>query len=106
MLIDNTKWCSLAAVILSDYLKRLDMEARTALAQRAGTSYLHLRNVACSGKSFGAELAVGIEVATSREVRRWDLRPDDWHRIWPELIGTEGAPDVPAAAEPAAQEAA
>ena len=26
---------------------------------------------------------------------RWDLRPDDWHRIWPELIGTEGAPEVP-----------
>jgi hypothetical protein len=29
-----------------------------------------------------------------------------WPRIWPELINTEGAPDVPAAAEPAAQEAA
>jgi hypothetical protein len=26
-----------------------------------------------------------------------DLRPDDWHRIWPELIGAEGAPE-PAAA--------
>lgn len=24
------------------------------------------------------------------------LRPDDWHRIWPELIGTEGAPTVAA----------
>lgn len=23
----------------------------------------------------------------------WDLRPDDWHRIWPELIGAEGAPE-------------
>lgn len=22
------------------------------------------------------------------------LRPDDWHRIWPELIGTEGAPEI------------
>jgi DNA-binding transcriptional regulator YdaS (Cro superfamily) len=29
-------------------------------------------------------------------VRRWHLRPDDWHRIWPELIGSEGAPPVPA----------
>lgn len=27
--------------------------------------------------------------------KRWDLRPDDWHRIWPELIGIEGAPEVP-----------
>jgi hypothetical protein len=26
-----------------------------------------------------------------------------WHRIWPELIGAEGAPDVP---EPTTQEAA
>lgn len=32
-------------------------------------------------------------------VRRWDLRPDDWHRIWPELIGAEGAPGVPEARE-------
>jgi hypothetical protein len=28
-------------------------------------------------------------------VARWDLRPDDWHRIWPELIGAEGAPPLP-----------
>lgn len=28
-------------------------------------------------------------------VRRWDLRPDDWHRIWPQLIGAEGAPAIP-----------
>lgn len=30
-------------------------------------------------------------------VQLWDLRPDDWHRIWPELSGAEGAPDVPSA---------
>jgi DNA-binding transcriptional regulator YdaS (Cro superfamily) len=29
----------------------------------------------------------------------WHLRPDDWHLIWPELVGAQGAPDVPA--EPA-----
>lgn len=29
------------------------------------------------------------------QVRRWDLRPADWHRIWPELIGAEGAPVLP-----------
>ncbi|CQR43890.1 conserved hypothetical protein [Thiomonas sp. CB3] len=31
-------------------------------------------------------------------VRRWDLRPDDWHLIWPELIDTVGAPSVPQSA--------
>lgn len=39
-----------------------------------------------------------LERACEMRVRRWDLFPDDWHRIWPELIGTEGAPPVPAEA--------
>ena len=33
-------------------------------------------------------------VAQAPEDHLWDLRPDDWHRIWPELIGADGAPDV------------
>lgn len=28
----------------------------------------------------------------------WDLRPNDWHVIWPELIGTEGSPEPKAEA--------
>lgn len=32
---------------------------------------------------------------------RKDLFPDDWHVIWPELIATEGAPDVPTSQEAA-----
>lgn len=39
---------------------------------------------------------VAIERATSGAVRRWDLRPTDWHQIWPELIGVDGAPAVSA----------
>jgi DNA-binding transcriptional regulator YdaS (Cro superfamily) len=38
-------------------------------------------------------------VAEATGVPVWELRPDDWHRIWPMLIGTDGAPEVPAAAE-------
>ncbi|MCU0967063.1 MAG: helix-turn-helix domain-containing protein [Burkholderiaceae bacterium] len=34
-------------------------------------------------------------LADAGQVPRWRLRPDDWHRIWPELIGAEGAPDIP-----------
>ncbi|HBH39604.1 MAG TPA: hypothetical protein DDX06_14605 [Curvibacter sp.] len=44
----------------------------------------------------GPEYCVAIEKATSGAVRRWDLRPDDWYRIWPELIGADGAPQIPA----------
>lgn len=37
-----------------------------------------------------------LERACKGEVRRWDLRPADWHRIWPELVGADGAPPPPA----------
>lgn len=47
------------------------------------------------GRRPSPEYCVAIERATSFRVRRWDLRPDDWHRIWPELIGSKGAPRVP-----------
>jgi DNA-binding transcriptional regulator YdaS (Cro superfamily) len=47
-----------------------------------------------SGKPVAAERCPQIEQATGGAVRRWDLRPDDWHRIWPELVGTDGAPAV------------
>lgn len=56
-------------------------------------------------KAVSAERCVPIERATGGAVRRWDLRPDDWHRIWPELIGAEGAPE-PSVAPPVASEAA
>ena len=32
-----------------------------------------------------------IEQVTNGQVTRKDLRPDDWHLIWPELIDQEGA---------------
>lgn len=48
-----------------------------------------------------------IEAATNGSVRRWDLRPDDWWRQWPELVGAPGAPPWPADARTeAATEAA
>jgi len=89
-------------VQLVEYLKPLSTTLRHALAADCGTSYLHLRNIAFSGKSCGIQLAVDLERVTRKAVCRWDLRPDDWHRIWPELVGTEGAPAVPAAHEVAA----
>lgn len=30
----------------------------------------------------------------SPEDRLWDLRPDDWHLIWPELKSVNGAPGI------------
>lgn len=36
-----------------------------------------------------------VTIHQTKGIPRWDLRPDDWHRIWPELIGADGAPSVP-----------
>jgi DNA-binding transcriptional regulator YdaS (Cro superfamily) len=46
-------------------------------------------------KSVPIDRCTAIERATNGAVRRWDLRPEDWHLIWPELIGADGAPAVP-----------
>ncbi len=35
------------------------------------------------------EYCVAIEQATGGQVSRRDLRPEDWHRIWPELVTPE-----------------
>lgn len=37
-----------------------------------------------------------LERLSGGSVRRWEMRPDDWHLIWPELAGTPGAPELPA----------
>lgn len=48
-----------------------------------------------SGRPVPPRLAPGIERHTEGAVMRWDLRPDDWWEIWPELRDRRGAPDVP-----------
>lgn len=52
------------------------------------------------------ERCVPIERATNSAVMRWDLRPDDWHAIWPELVTVKGSPDVPVAKSTTAPAAA
>ncbi|MDS1141738.1 helix-turn-helix domain-containing protein [Pusillimonas sp. SM2304] len=47
-----------------------------------------------------AEQCAAIERATGGAVTRKDLRPDDWHRIWPELVTHEPVKDA-AHGEPA-----
>lgn len=54
------------------------------------------------------EYCVGLELATGGVVRRQDLRPDDWQRIWPELAPPVAAALLPASGtpEPSRQEVA
>lgn len=40
-------------------------------------------------------LAAELERRSNGALRRQALFPDTWHRIWPELIGTESATPLP-----------
>ena len=66
-----------------------------AIADKCGLTPAFLSQIARGVRPAPAERCAAIEHATGGVVCRWDLRPDDWHRIWPELIGAPGAPNVP-----------
>jgi len=68
-----------------------------AVGQQAG----YLSQIANGLRPAPAHLVPQIVKACDGEVRHWDLR-QDWHLIWPDLIGVDGAPAVPAQAEKAA----
>lgn len=69
------------------------------LARAVRQSSAYISQMSSGLRPVRPDVAVLIERATDRQVMRWDLRPIDWHRIWPELIGTDGAPDVTTAQE-------
>lgn len=62
------------------------------LAHQIGASAQAVSNWRTRGAP--VEHCAAIEAAAGGSIRRWHLRPADWHRIWPELIGTEGAPTI------------
>lgn len=53
------------------------------------------------GRPVPPQLCPAIERLTESRVRCWELRPDDWHLLWPLLIGAPGAPAIPMAANDA-----
>lgn len=89
-------------MILKEYIDSRPRGSAPDLAAALSISVTYLYQLAArqDGREPSAQLCVLIEQATNAIVRRWDLRPDDWHRIWPELIGSDGAPEV---AEPLKQ---
>ncbi len=55
----------------------------------------HLSPTDRNKRDISPALAARIEVATKKQVMRWDCRPDDWYVIWPELVRAKGAPAGP-----------
>ena len=63
----------------------------SAMAIALGVSQPVVSNWRRRGTVLKAEYCVGIERATLGRITRRDLRPDDWHLIWPELANASAA---------------
>ena len=66
----------------------------TSLARAIGVGQSVVSNWRSRGTVIDPRFCALIEAATGRAVRRWELRPHDWHEVWPELVGADGAPAV------------
>jgi DNA-binding transcriptional regulator YdaS (Cro superfamily) len=58
---------------------------RNAFAKSIGVSRDMVYQWVKGIRPISIEKCVSIERVTSSKVTRKDLRPDDWHLIWPEL---------------------
>lgn len=85
----------MAAMDLKTFLTPMGPEEREQFASRCGTTKGHLQNVMYGVRPCATDLAVHIERESAQAVRRWDLRPYDWNKHWPELIRAQGAPSIP-----------
>ncbi len=68
---------------------------RRELAAQAGVSPEALYQAIHDQRGLSPATCVQIEESTSGVLRRWHLRPRDWHLIWPELKRAKGAPAIP-----------
>lgn len=83
------------ASALKTFLTPMTTDERDEFAKKCETTRGHLQNVMYGLKSCATDLAVHIDRESNGAVRRWELRPDDWHKHWPELIGIKDAPTIP-----------
>lgn len=63
-----------------------------AIAQALGVTPPVVSDWVTGKKGVPLERCVQIERATNGEVRRQELRPDDWQEIWPELAQAPASP--------------
>lgn len=64
--------------------------SQSALARLLGKSQPHIFKWLKSPNGIPPEHCAAIERVTGGAVTRKELRPDDWHLIWPELAKARG----------------
>lgn len=77
---------------LLTYLNGLEKQARAVFCADCGTSENYLRKAISSRQILRPEVCSQIELHSGRQVTREMLRPTDWHRIWPEIVGRATQP--------------
>lgn len=74
---------------LKDYLAS-ERGRAVQLARHLGKSSAFVNQMASGKRPVPADLCLAIAEASEQRVPVWKLRPNDWHRIWPHLIGHPG----------------
>nr|WP_081651353.1 YdaS family helix-turn-helix protein [Cupriavidus sp. WS] len=75
---------------------------RGTAVKLAGTLHVspsYLSQMVSGSSPISPERCVAIERATNGSVTRKDLRPSDWHLIWPELAISHAPADLGASSE-------
>jgi DNA-binding transcriptional regulator YdaS (Cro superfamily) len=84
---------------LKDFLDQLPHGGVKALAQRLRVHPVYLSQLAArqGGRKPSPKLCIDIERETGGAIKRRELRPDDWHEIWPLEPGSSVEPTNPSA---------
>lgn len=86
---------------LNEYISHQGRGSIGSLAQKIGAHQPDVSRWASGKRPVPEKMAVAIEAATLGAVSRKELRPDDWHLIWPELAqqAQSNAPASPSTQE-------
>lgn len=72
-------------IVLRNYLRTLTPMEKTEFSEKCGTTTNYLRKAVSISQPLRPIVCSLIEINSGGAVTREELRPDDWHIIWPEL---------------------
>lgn len=72
-------------------MKKISASRRKEIAKAADLGEAYLYQIITGRKPAPVHLCTDIEKASNGELTREGLRPGDWARYWPELIGRSSA---------------
>lgn len=83
--------------------KQFPPEDRRRIAVKVRVNEQYLYQCLTGRREMGPVEAVRVQRESDQEIRVWDVCHKTWYLIWPHLIGSEGAPQVPVATDTPAE---